>query len=162
MIKMFHTGLPALDIFLTIVLLILITYPILGGFTWFVGVICYKLVFKHRQPDWIEIPEEIEPLITIMIPVHNEEVVIAKTINYLMTQLNYHNYEVLVLDDGSTDTTPEILSALMTTYPNLRVVHIEKNKGKAHAFDIGVGFAKGKLILSNDADTVPEPDALWK
>lgn len=37
---------------------------------------------------------------------------------------------------------------------------IEKNKGKAHAFNIGLGFAKGELVLSNDADTVPEPDSL--
>ena len=38
----------------------------------------------------------------------------------------------------------------------------KKNQGKAHAFNIGIGFANGELILSNDADTVPEPDALWK
>ena len=40
------------------------------------------------------------------------------------------------------------------------MIRIDKNKGKAHAFDIGMAFAKGRLILSNDADTVPEPDAL--
>ena len=55
-----------------------------------------------------------------------------------------------------------ILDRLMEQYPNLRVLRIEKNQGKVHAFNIGVGFAKGELILSNDADTVPEPDALWK
>lgn len=162
MTAMFTTGMPLLDTVLTIVFLILITYPVLGGFTWFIGVICYDFIFKHRQPDWIEIPEEIEPLITIMIPAHNEEIVIANTINYLMNEINYHNYEVLVMDDDSTDRTPEILSELMEIYPKLRVVRIEKNRGKAHAFDIGVSFSKGSLILSNDADTVPEPDALWK
>lgn len=40
------------------------------------------------------------------------------------------------------------------------MIRIEKNKGKAHAFNIGLGFAKGELVLSNDADTVPEPDSL--
>ncbi len=107
-------------------------------------------------------PQNIEPLITIMIPAHNEEVVIEGTINYLMTKLNYSNYEVIVMDDGSTDQTPVILKRLRDVYPNLRTIRIEKNKGKAHAFNIGIGFAKGKLILSNDADTVPEPDALIK
>ena len=38
-----------------------------------------------------------------MIPAHNEELVIQSTLDYLLTQLNYHNYEVFVMDDGSTD-----------------------------------------------------------
>lgn len=77
-----------------------------------------------------------------------------------MTKINYENYEVLVTDDGSTDRTPEILKELQEKYDKLRVIRIEKNKGKAHAFNIGLGFAKGELVLSNDADTVPEPDSL--
>ncbi|MBP1047342.1 glycosyltransferase [Enterococcus sp. BWM-S5] len=162
MITLAHTGNTIADVFLTLVFLILITYPILGAFSWFIGVLCYTFLFRHRQIEWIPIPKEIEPFITIMVPVHNEEIVIENTITYLMNNLNYTNYEVLVTDDGSTDTTPDILAELMDRYPNLRVIRIEKNKGKAHAFDIGVAFAKGELILSNDADTVPEPDALWK
>lgn len=158
----FNTGFHPLDIFLTIIFLILLTYPILGGFAWFIGVLCHQFVFKHTQDEWVDIPTEIETFITIMVPAHNEEVVIENSINYLMNELNYTNYEVLVTDDGSTDTTPEILARLMKKYDNLRVVRIEKNKGKAHAFDVGVAFARGELILSNDADTVPEPDALTK
>lgn len=157
-----HTGYFWTDLILKIVLAILFTYPILGGFSWFVGVICHTYLFRYRQLEWIPIPQEIEPAITIMVPAHNEEIVIEDTIHYLMNNLNYTNYEVLVTDDGSTDQTPSILSRLMDQYPNLRVIRIEKNQGKAHAFNIGIGFARGELILSNDADTVPEPDALWK
>ena len=79
-----------------------------------------------------------------------------------MTSLNYTNYEVLVTNDGSTDKTPEILARLQDKYAKLRVVTIRKNQGKAHAFNVGVGFARGEFILSNDADSIPEPDALWK
>lgn len=143
-----------------IVFLILVSYPIIGGFAWFIGVLCYSFIFKYRQINWDEISEEVEPTITIMVPAHNEEIVIENTIDYLMNRINYSNYEVLVTDDGSTDSTPEILNRLQKKYQNLRVLHIQKNKGKAHAFNIGVAFARGKLILSNDADTVPEPDAL--
>lgn len=162
MIQLIHTGNPVLDTILTIVFLILITYPILGGFGWVIGVCCYNFLFKYRQKEWADIPPEVEPFITIMVPAHNEEVVIEETIEYLMNKINYTNYEVLVTDDGSTDETPVILARLMQKYDNLRVIHIEKNQGKAHAFNIGIAFAKGKLILSNDADTVPEPDALWR
>ena len=160
MITFIHTGNVWIDTLMTIIFLVLITYPILGGFAWFIGVFCYTFLFKYRQKNWDDIPLEIEPFITIMVPAHNEEIVIENTIDYLMNKINYENYEVLVTDDGSTDRTPAILSELQKKYPNLRVLRIEKNKGKAHAFNIGLGFAKGKLILSNDADTVPEPDAL--
>ena len=147
------------------VLLLLVSYPILGAFSWFIGVLCYQLIYRHRHKDDIEFkqltPAE-QPFITIMIPAHNEEVMIEHTINYLMNNLNYEKYEVLVTDDGSTDETPAILERLQSVYDNLRVVTIKKNQGKAHAFNVGVGFARGEFILSNDADSIPEPDALWK
>ena len=147
------------------VLLLLVSYPILGAFAWFIGVLCYQLIYRHRHTDDVEFKELApaeQPLITIMIPAHNEEVMIEHTIDYLMTNLNYTNYEVLVTDDGSTDETPAILTRLQEKYAKLRVVTIRKNQGKAHAFNVGVGFARGEFILSNDADSIPEPDALWK
>ncbi|AIS61641.1 glycosyltransferase family 2 protein [Listeria ivanovii] len=161
-LSVIDTGIPAINIFITFLFVILLTYPILGGFAWFVGAFCYTFLFKYKQENWTDIPTTVEPFITIMVPAHNEEVVIEGTIEYLMNKINYTNYEILVTDDGSTDSTPAILDQLMEKYDNLRVVRIEKNKGKAHAFNIGTAFAKGELILSNDADTVPEPDALWK
>ncbi|ENZ5627158.1 glycosyltransferase [Enterococcus hirae] len=160
MVRVIHTGNELLDFVAMIIYFILVSYPILGSFAWFIGVLCYSFLFKYKHIDWAEIPTEVEPFITIMVPAHNEEVVIEDTIDYLMTKINYGNYEVLVTDDGSTDETPAILARLQKKYPKLRVIRIDKNKGKAHAFDIGMAFAKGRLILSNDADTVPEPDAL--
>ncbi|WP_165005697.1 MULTISPECIES: glycosyltransferase family 2 protein [unclassified Enterococcus] len=160
MITIIDTGSQFFDNMLTLLYFFLISYPILGGFVWFIGVQCYTFLYKHRQKEWIDVPPVVEPFITIMVPAHNEEIVIEETIEYLMTKMNYHNYEVIVTDDGSTDRTPDILARLMKKYNNLRVIRIEKNKGKAHAFNIGTAFAKGKLILSNDADTMPEPDAL--
>ncbi|WP_423364319.1 glycosyltransferase [Mycoplasma sp. P36-A1] len=162
MISLFQTGNPIVDLFLLIIFLILVTYPIIGGFSWLIGVLCYTFIFKYKQVEFDDVSIDEEPFITIMVPAHNEEVVIKDTIEYLMNNINYTNYEVLVTDDGSTDKTANILNKLMNKYSNLRVIHIQKNKGKAHAFNIGVGFAKGELILSNDADTVPEPDALIK
>lgn len=138
----------------------LLLYPIIGAFAWFIGVLCFLFIFQHKQDDWTDIPIEVEPMITIMVPAHNEEIAIEHTIEYLMTKINYENYEVLVTDDGSTDDTPIILERLQKKYTRLRVIHIEKNKGKAHAFNVGLAFAKGELILSNDSDTVAEPEAL--
>jgi biofilm PGA synthesis N-glycosyltransferase PgaC len=61
-----------------------------------------------------------------------------------------------------TDTTGEILTELQAEYPDLRVVTIVKNRGKAHGYNVAIAFAKGDFILSNDADTKPNPDAVWQ
>ena len=145
-----------------IVFIILSLYPIIGAICWIIGALCYKFLYRHDIKEFKELDASEEPFVTIMVPAHNEEVMIEQTINYLMNEIKYTQYEVLVMDDGSSDRTPEILARLCKVYKNLRVVRIEKNKGKAHAFNIGLAFAKGEFILSNDADTVPEPDALWK
>jgi poly-beta-1,6 N-acetyl-D-glucosamine synthase len=146
------------------VAVVLSLFPIMGAIAWTIGGLFYRFFYagKFRDKDFVPIAPDKQPMITIMIPAHNEEVMIEETIDYLMNQIRYENYEVLVCDDGSTDTTPDILDRLMAKYEKLRVLRITANKGKAHAFNIGIGFCKGEYILSNDADTVPEPDALWK
>ncbi|MFC6322644.1 glycosyltransferase family 2 protein [Companilactobacillus baiquanensis] len=159
---MINTGISGFDAVANFLLLILISYPILGSFCWLIGMICYQFIYKHRIVNYKKIDKSVQPFVTIMIPAHNEEVMIEDTINYLMNDLNYSNYEVLVTDDGSTDSTPEILKRLMLKYDNLKVIRIQKNQGKAHAFNIGIAFTKGEFILSNDADSLPEPDAIWK
>jgi len=153
------TGATILNIFL----LILCLYPVMGSFFWFCGSLSYRWLRSEKaDSNWKVLPPEKQPMVTIMIPAHNEEIMIADTINYLFKELNYQNFEVLLMDDGSTDKTAEIVTELEEIYPRLRMIHIVKNKGKAHAFNIGMYFAKGDYILSNDADTIPEPDALMK
>lgn len=156
----FQTSSPWMT-FLLIINLILCLYPILGAMFWFFGALSY-MVFRHNEELAPNTKLKKEPFITIMIPAHNEEIVIQDTLEYLLNELNYHNYEILVMDDGSTDHTPEILKEMQEQYPRLRVIRIEENQGKAHAFNIGIFFAKGEYILSNDADTIPERDALTK
>lgn len=145
-----------------VLFLILVSYPILGGLAWFVGGLCYKYVFKNKKRDFTILDSREQPFITIMVPAHNEEVTIEETISYLLNELNYTNYEVLVIDDCSTDNTPKILQKLQQQSKRLRVIRLAENKGKAHAFNIGLAFAKGDLVLSNDADTLPEADALMR
>lgn len=148
---------------INICLLILCLYPIVGSFFWFCGALCYRFLKSNkRDDDWQVLPKSKQPMITIMIPAHNEEVVIEETITYLFENLNYSNFEILVMNDGSTDDTAAIIKQLQKKYPQLRTINIIKNKGKVHAFNIGMHFAKGEYILSNDADTIPEPDALMK
>lgn len=149
-----------LRIALKIFFFILVSYPILGGLAWFVGGLCYKYVFNNKKKTFIDLAPADQPFLTIMVPAHNEEVTIKETVEYLLNELNYTNYEVLVIDDCSTDQTPNILRKIQQQNKRLRVIRLKENKGKAHAFNIGLAFAKGKFVLSNDADTLPEPNAL--
>ena len=146
-----------------IALLVLCLYPIGGAFFWFWGALSYKYIKTNKRDDnWTNLDPSQQPFVTIMIPAHNEEIMLSETIIYLFDNLNYTNFEVLVMNDGSTDETANIIQKLQYKYHRLRTVEIVENKGKAHAFNIGIHFARGEYILSNDADTIPEPDALMK
>ena len=137
-------------------------YPIVGGLAFIVSSFYYRVFMeKADRPRYLE---HGEPFITILIPAHNEEASIESTVRYLETRLNYpaDKYEIVVADDASSDRTPEILARLQGEIAHLRVVTIVQNRGKAHAFNVALAFAKGDFILSNDADTKPNPDALWQ
>lgn len=142
--------------------MILLLYPLLAAISYTIGGYLYNFVYKGNLKKFHRMSVEKEPFITIMVPAHNEEVVIEDTINYLAHEMNYHNYEILVIDDASTDLTVSIVQRLKLYIPNLRLIQIVENHGKAHAFNVAMAFAKGEFVLSNDADTTPEPDALWK
>jgi poly-beta-1,6-N-acetyl-D-glucosamine synthase len=145
-----------------LLIFVLVAYPIVGGLAFIVSSTYYHLFDEKRDlPRYLE---HGEPFITIFIPAHNEEASIASTVRYLFERLNYpaDRYEILVIDDASTDRTPEILTALQDQYPLLRVITIVQNRGKAHGFNVALGYANGDFILSNDADTKPNPDALWQ
>lgn len=64
MVRVIHTGNELLDFVVTIIYFILVSYPILGSFAWFIGVLCYSFLFKYKHIDWAEIPTEVEPFIT--------------------------------------------------------------------------------------------------
>jgi biofilm PGA synthesis N-glycosyltransferase PgaC len=102
------------------------------------------------------------PLVSILIPCYNEEEVIEDTVKHLQEDLVYPNYEILCIDDGSSDKTWEILQELQRSgkYPLLRIIKVENNAGKAHALTQGAIAAKGQYLLGVDADSFLERDAV--
>ena len=101
------------------------------------------------------------PFISILVPARNEERGIRECIESLCNQV-YPSYEVLVLDDGSTDSTPEILVELSKRYPE-RLTIIQGKPlpiqwiGKSHACHQLSQKAKGEYLLFTDADTIHSP-----
>ncbi|WP_017932737.1 glycosyltransferase [Nocardioides sp. Iso805N] len=148
--------------FVQLLVFVIVAYPIVGGLAFIVSSFYYHVFSEKRDlPRYLE---HGEPYVSIFVPAHNEEASIESTLRYLETMLNYpaQRYEIIVIDDASTDRTPQILAGLQGVYSNLRVITIVKNRGKAHGFNVALAFARGDFILSNDADTKPNPDALWQ
>jgi len=104
------------------------------------------------------------PFLSALIPAHNEELVIEKTVRSLAEQdYGEENYEIIVVNDGSTDSTKEIVEKLMKEIPNLKLVNVppgEGGKGKSRTLNVGFGHTKGELISVFDADNTPEPNVL--
>jgi cellulose synthase/poly-beta-1,6-N-acetylglucosamine synthase-like glycosyltransferase len=104
------------------------------------------------------------PGVSVLIPAHNEELVIERTIETILaSEYPPDQLDLIVLDDASTDATPAILDRLAQRHPGLRVVHVpagEGGKGKAAALNRGLTLARHALIGVYDADNQPEPAAL--
>ena len=91
--------------------------------------------------------------LTVVVPCFNEEGAIAQSLALLEEVLRpIPGHEVLVVDDGSTDRTAEILAAEAGRYPNLRVVRHARNQGYGAALKTGIRRARGELIGIVDAD----------
>jgi hyaluronan synthase len=95
---------------------------------------------------------ETEPLISIIIPVKNEEENIEDCIKSCIDS-SYKNKEIIVVNDGSTDKTPRILERLTKENPNeLTVLHLPINLGKKHAIEKAIEKANGKFYVFMDSD----------
>lgn len=108
----------------------------------------------------------IGPTVSIIVPARNEEQNIERCVRSLLEQ-DYEHYEVIAVDDGSTDSTGHILDELAQTHPNghrlwvLRLRDLPEGwAGKPHAIHRGVQEAQGEWLLFTDADTWHAPNCL--
>lgn len=95
------------------------------------------------------------PLVSVIIPAYNATKYIGAAIDSVLAQ-TYENYEIIVVDDGSTDGTKEKLHA----YRDRIVYHYQKNRGEAGARNSGIRLAKGPLLAFLDADDLWMPQKL--
>jgi biofilm PGA synthesis N-glycosyltransferase PgaC len=106
-------------------------------------------ILAELRPRSTPVFEHSSPLVSIIVPAYNEEKVIADCVKSIGNS-NYTNYEIILVDDGSTDQTLQV----MRQYENPPVVRVlsQPNSGKAAALNLGFQHAKGEILFFVDAD----------
>ncbi|GAB63676.1 MAG: glycosyltransferase [Candidatus Jettenia sp.] len=98
-----------------------------------------------------------EPDISIVIPVYNEVDNIEPLGNSIINAMQNQNYEVIFVNDGSTDGSGDALEKWCAQYTHFRTIHFMKNAGQTAAMDAGFRHARGKYVISMDADLQNDP-----
>src|SRR5690606_14930346 len=133
-------------------------YPLFMAWLWIAGGLWFFLKREYKQQ---EIPEPSEHGCSILIPCFNEEEQVRETIKYAM-QTQYPNFDVIAINDGSSEQTAEILDELQQTYPRLRVVQLAENQGKDYALQAGAMVSQYEYLVCIDGDALRHPHAvLW-
>lgn len=96
-----------------------------------------------------------KPLLTVVIPVYNVEKYLKRCVESVLVQ-EWHNYDILLVDDGSTDSSSQICDDYVKAYDFISVIHKE-NGGLSEARNTGISHAKGDYVYFPDSDDWLEP-----
>jgi peptidoglycan-N-acetylglucosamine deacetylase len=114
-------------------------------------------LIEKMRPDHTKEPNPL-PSVTVLIPAHNEEGVIVQTVTSVLAS-DHPEMHVIVVNDGSTDDTGMLLDMHFSDEPRVQIVH-QVNRGKAAALNHAMGLAQTEIVVTIDADTEIESDAI--
>ena len=132
-------------------------YPIVTSVVWMITALVYR-VRRDSQRLMEETPDHELPFVSVLVPAYCEAAVIGRSIEGLLA-MDYPHFEVIVINDGSSDDTAERARAYLRD-PRLRLVNKRVNQGKAMALNDAIPCTRGELLLIMDADAVPDPRLL--
>jgi biofilm PGA synthesis N-glycosyltransferase PgaC len=130
-------------------------YPLFMSYVWATGALYY---FFYREQSDHRRPEDPPPLssmppVSFLVPCHNEGDNAEESIRSILNQ-DYPNFEIVAVNDASTDDTGERLDALAAREPRLRVIHFEKNQGKAMGLRIAALASRHEYVICLDGDAL--------
>jgi biofilm PGA synthesis N-glycosyltransferase PgaC len=135
-------------------------YPFVMAWYWMVGGLLFLWIRERHEPPPEEPPVlEDFPPVSILLPCHNEEAHAEETIAVLAA-IEYPDFEIIAINDGSTDRTGAVLDRLGAHFPQLRVIHLAKNRGKSSAMNIGALAAHSEILVGTDGDAMLDRHAL--
>ena len=120
-----------------------------------------KLAFERLKPVYAQVPQtatEVLPMLSVIICSYNGSSTVESCLRS-MQRIQYPNFEVVFVDDGSTDNTQAILKDF-EDWPLLRVI-TQKNMGLSYARNVGMNAAKGEIIVYTDSDCEADEDWLY-
>ena len=132
-------------------------YPFFMALFWMVG----SLIFYFRREWRRRTPPQLAsyPAVTVLIPCHDEETSIEQVVR-MVAASDYPNLDILVIDDASTDGSRVRVQRLQAELPNLRLVALERNMGKARALNLGALASTSEYLMCLDADAMLDDQAI--
>ncbi|UII20341.1 glycosyltransferase family 2 protein [Fulvivirga ligni] len=100
--------------------------------------------------------------ISVVVPLYNEEESLPELCDWISRVMQTHGftYEIILVDDGSQDTSWEVVQQLSLTNPSIKGIRFNRNFGKSAALNTGFKAAKGEVVISMDADLQDSPDEI--
>lgn len=129
-------------------------YPLFMSCLWMIGALLFHWRFERAANDYTQ-PSRLasSPPVSILIPCYNEADNAEETMSHALA-LQYPDFEVIAINDGSVDGTAAVLARMASENPRLRVVELAKNQGKAMALQAGALLACHEILIGIDGDAL--------
>lgn len=138
-------------------------YPLFMGYLWIIAALYYFFHWERKdRQDYEETPHlSSYPPVSFIVPCHNEGENCRETIDSLLRQ-NYPDFEVIAINDCSSDNTGSVLDELQQSDSRVRVIHFAANQGKGMGLRMGALAARHEFVICLDGDALLHPNAsLW-
>jgi biofilm PGA synthesis N-glycosyltransferase PgaC len=143
---------------LAIMLAFAFYYPLFMAWLWVQGALHYYYHYERKDPPLESPPELPYPPVSVIVPCYNEGMHARETIGQALA-LDYPEFEVIAVNDGSTDDTAAVLNAMAAEDPRLRVIHQHPNQGKAVGLNTALMFSRHEYLVCIDGDAMLDPYA---
>lgn len=127
-------------------------YPFFMALFWMAGSILF-IRTKESKSETVNFEEIDWPMVSILVPCYNEEETIEETVKNL-TGLSYPKKEIILINDGSTDRTGELIQQLSAEHESVRGIQLHKNRGKANALQVGLFASRSEYLICVDSDAL--------
>jgi len=135
-------------------------YPLFMSYLWMCGGVYYYLHYERKDPPLDQPPMLRQyPPVSILVPCHNEAATIADTVESLRA-IDYPEFEILLINDGSTDDTARLLERFAAEDARIRVIHLARNQGKAVGLNTAAALARHDFFLCIDGDSLVDRHCL--
>lgn len=134
-------------------------YPAVTAAVWVVTALLYRRSREGEDNGFYDLVESDLPRVTVLVPAYREGTVLEATLQALH-ELDYPDYEVLIVDDGSPDETAEVARRHVHRDSRFRLLRKEVNEGKALAMNDAFPLITGEIVIVVDADARLRPGAV--